>query len=213
MKKLFTVFNPKELNLLRALSSPTRIQNFLNDLQYNTSHIDTCYSPRTVLKKSRAHCIEGSLLAATALRMHGFPPLIIDLTASNNDLDHVIAIFQKNGFWGAISKTNHAVLRFREPVYKNIRELVMSFFHEYTNDDGKKTLRSYSEPVDLSQFDNKNWMTSHDHLWYIAEHLIKIPHTPILSRSQIATLRYADPIEIKIGNIKEWPKNKNSNQI
>ncbi len=144
------------------------------------------------------------MLAALALRLHGYPPLIVDLTSTAEDLDHVIAVFKQHGHWGAISKTNHAVLRYREPIYKTIRELVMSYFHEYTTDDGKKTLRSYSEPVDLSRFDDRGWMTDEEDVWYVAEHLVEIPHTPLLSRNQIATLRRADPIEIKIGKMKQW---------
>ncbi len=204
MHELFAQFTPQELHELKNLSTPSKIQGFLNALPYNTSRKDTCYSPRTVLKKNRAHCIEGALLAAAALRFHGSPPLIVDLSATDDDLDHVIAVFQKNNCWGALSKTNHAVLRYREPVYATIHELVMSYFHEYTNDDGKKTLRSYSDPIDLSQFDNKQWMTSKTHVWYIANFLVDASHHSILSRSQIASLRHADPIEITIGNIKEW---------
>ena len=113
-------------------------------------------SPRLVLRNNKCHCIEGAIFAALALRFHGYKPLVVDLTASKDDFDHVIAVFKKDGKWGAISKTNHAVLRYREPVYKSIREIVMSYFHEYANDDGKRTLRSFSLPVNLSRFDKQN---------------------------------------------------------
>lgn len=148
--------------------------------------------------------MEGAMLAALLLRNCGFAPLVVDLTASKKDFDHVIAVFQTAGRWGAISKTNHAVLRYREPVYASIRELVMSYFHEYFNDDGKKTLRSYSEPVDLSRFDSREWMTSEEEVWYIPEYLARVKHTKILTPSQIARLRKADPIEIKAGKLLEW---------
>ncbi|MBI2638995.1 hypothetical protein HYW83_05395 [Candidatus Peregrinibacteria bacterium] len=193
----------REWIILQRLNSPSKIQDFLNKLQSHKK--DTCFSPRVVLQKQKAHCMEGALLAAAALRFHGFPPLIVDLTASKKDFDHVIAVFQICGKWGAISKTNHAVLRYREPVYDSIRELAMSYFHEYFTDDGKKTLRSYSDPVDLKRFDGRGWTTSPKEVWYIPEYLAEIPHHKILTRSQISRLRKADPIEIKVGKMLEFP--------
>ena len=121
-------FNKEELKTLKRLDSPAKIQDFLCRLRYNPK--DTCFSPRMVLRKRCCHCVEGAMLAAAALRLNGRKPLLVDLTASRRDLDHVIAVFRENGKWGAISKTNHAVLRYREPVYTSIRELAMSFFHE-----------------------------------------------------------------------------------
>jgi len=163
-------------------------------------------SPRMVLRTGRCHCIEGALLAAAALRLHGHRPLIVDLTANDRDQDHVIAVFKQHGHWGAISKTNHAVLRYREPVYKTIRELVMSYFHEYFDDKGRKNLRSYSRPIDLSRFDNQNWMTSEEDVWCIPNHLVDVPHQKIMSRPQIATLRKADRIELKAGDVVQFKK-------
>lgn len=193
---------PKERALFRQLSTPAKIQDFLNKIPAHRR--DTCFSPRTVLKRRRAHCMEGAMLAAAALRFHGFPPLVLDLTSSAHDLDHVVAIFKEGGKWGAVSKTNHAVLRYREPVYRDIRELAMSYFHEYTDNSGRKTLRSFSAPVDLSRFDARGWMTSEKPVWYIPEYLAKVRHTEILTRSQAARLRRADPIERKVGRILEW---------
>lgn len=195
-------FTPQERRILKSLHKPAKIQDFLNRLRAHKK--DTCFSPRTVLQKRKAHCMEGAMFAAAALRFHKFPPLIVDLTASKKDFDHVIAVFQTDGKWGAISKTNHAVLRYREPVYASIRELVMSYFHEYFTDDGKKTLRSYSDPVDLSRFDKKGWMTSKEEVWYIPDYLAEIPHHKILTRSHISRLRRADPIEIQVGRMLEW---------
>lgn len=158
-----------------------------------------------MLKQNRAHCIEGACLAAAILRFHGHKPLIVDLTSRKGDLDHIIAVFQQNGYWGAISKTNHAVLRYREPIYKNIRELIMSYFHEYIqNETRAKTLRSYTDPIDLSQFDAKNWMADEKNLWYIVDHIFATKHHSILSRKQIANLRKADKIEVEAGTITEW---------
>ena len=201
-------FNKQELSILKKLNTPKKVQDFLDTLKVNFEPDgDTCRSPRVVLRTKNAHCIEAAMLASATLRIHGNRPLILDLTSSYGDEDHVIAVFKNQGSWGAISKSNHAVLRYREPVYKTIRELVMSYFHEYTDNKGKKTLRSYSMPVDLSRFDKLGWTTSEDNVWYIPEHLLKIPHKQILTRSQIAGLRKADKLEIEAGKLTEWKAN------
>ena len=200
-------FTPSELKILQGLNTPRKIQDFLERLEINfEKRGETCLSPRMVLKKKRAHCIEGALLAAAALRLHGHKPLIVDLTANDQDEDHVITVFKQHGHWGAISKTNHAVLRYREPVYRTVRELVMSYFHEYFDKQGRKNLRSYSQPVNLARFDKKNWMTSEEDVWYIPEYLVDIPHQKIMSRAQIATLRKADKTELNAGNIIQFKK-------
>jgi len=196
----------KELRILKKLNSPKKIQDFLDKLRINFEEKgESCMSPRIVLKTKKAHCIEAALLAALALRIQGFKPLVVDLTASKKDYDHVIAVFKKYGKWGAISKSNHAILRYREPVYSSIRELVMSYFHEYT-DKGTKNLRSYSMPVNLSRFDKKGWVTSGENVWYISDYLAKIKHKKILNRKQIANLRKVDRIEIKAGSLVEWTR-------
>jgi len=132
--------------------------------------------------------------------------LIVDLESSKDDFDHVIAVFQHKGHWGAISKTNHAVLRYRDPIYNSVRELVMSYFHEYFDEKGRKTLRCYTEPVDLSRFDERGWMTAKENVWYIPEHLVEVPHLPLLTRSQIKLLKKPDLVEMKYGEIVEWKK-------
>src|SRR5688572_17064664 len=169
-----------ERKILRALDAPWKIQDFLNATPTNHEPDgDTCLSPRRVLREKRAHCMEGAMLAAAALRFHGEPPLVVDLMGAPDDCDHVIAVFRRNGHWGAISKTNHSVLRYREPVYRTIRELVMSYFHEYSSQEtGKKTLRSYSAPVDLSRFDALGWMTREDDVWEIPSYLADVRHVP-----------------------------------
>lgn len=145
------------------------------------------------------------MLAAAALRMAGERPLLMDLTTTDDDQDHVVALFRRHGCWGAVSKTNHAVLRYREPVYRTLRELAMSYFHEYfLQANGKKTLRSFAGPVDLSRFDRRGWMTSEEEVWYVPEHLCEVPHTPMLTRAQIASLRPADGVERCAGDIVEW---------
>ncbi len=201
-------FTEKEVKVFKLLNTPKKIQDFLNKIPANFEYDgETVLSPRRVLRENRAHCMEGAMFAAAVLRFHGYKPLVLDLTTVKDDYDHVVAVFKHKGHWGAISKTNHAVLRYREPVYKTIRELVMSYFHEYfTNHDGKKTLRSYSMPVDLSRFDQQGWMTSEEDVWYVPEYLAEVEHVPILTKSQIAFLRKADPVEIKAGSIVEWKK-------
>ena len=198
-------FSKEEIQLFKSLNNPKKIQDFINKIPVNKEpEGDTCISPKQVLLQNRAHCIEGAMLAATIFRFHNQPPLLLDLTSNPKDFDHVVAPFKKDGYWGAISKTNHAVLRYREPVYKTIRELVLSYFHEYFLDNGKKTLRTYSMPVNLSKFDNKNWMTSEKNVWFIAQHLVNVKHYPILNKKQIHFLRKAEPIEIEAGKIIEW---------
>lgn len=199
-----------ELRLLRRLRTPARIQDFLNDLPQNHEpNGDTCFSPRLVLRQGRAHCMEGAMLAAAALRLHGHRPLVLDLTATQDDQDHVVALFRQHGCWGAVSKTNHAVLRYREPIYRTVRELALSYFHEYfLQSNGKKTLRSYAGPIDLSRFDRRGWMTSLEPVWYVPEYLCCVPHRSVLSRGQAASLRRADAIERRVGDIVEWKKGK-----
>lgn len=198
----------KEEKIFRELKNPAKIQDFLNKIPINFDYNkDSCMSPRMVLKKNKCHCIEGAIFAALALRFQGYKPLIVHLKASKDDYDHVIAVFKKNKKWGAITKTNHGVLRYREPVYKNLRELVMSYFHEYFNNKGRKALRSYSVPVNLSKFDKKKWITSEKDLWYIDSYLDKAKHYKILTRKQARKLRKADKIEIEIGKIVDWKAN------
>ena len=168
-----------ELRLLRKLSTPEKIQEYLDDLPYNKEKEgETCFSPRRVIRHNTAHCFEGALFAAAALRVNGRPPLILDLEAVRDD-DHVIAVYRTNGCWGAIGKSNYAGLRLRSPVYRNLRELALSFFEHYYNVAGEKTLRAYSRPVNLARFDPINWMTSEQPLWPIPEYLVEVKHTPI----------------------------------
>jgi len=170
------------LKLLRKLSTPEKIQKFLDDLPYNKEkNGETCRSPRLVLENNTAHCFEAALFAAAALRANGRPPLILDL-ASVRDDDHVIAIYRANDCWGAIAKSNYAGLQFRSPVYRTLRELALSYFEHYYNLKGEKTLRAYSSrPVTLARFDSINWMTTDEPLWAIAEYLCEIKHTSIFN--------------------------------
>src|SRR3989344_2264076 len=195
-------FTKKEKALLKKLNTPAKVQNFLNGLKFNFEESgETLKSPLYTLRARRAHCFEGALLGAYILSRYchlGFPPLILYLKTTKEDYDHVIAPFKVNGFWGALSKTNHAVLRYREPVYKNIRELVMSYFHEYFLDNGQKTLRAYSKPLSLNIFE-KDWPVLRGDLWGIDEELDKIKHFSILQKTAVRNLRKADRVEIRAG--------------
>lgn len=193
------------MDKLPNIKTPEKIQDFLNTLEFNfEKKSETWMSPSESIKAGRAHCFEGALLAAALFWQNGEKPLILDLKTTKDDFEHVVALFKRDGYWGAISKTNHAVLRYREPVYKTVRELVMSYFHEYFLSSGKKTLRSYSKPFDLSKF-GKTWITSQEDLYHIDRALDLSPHIKILTQKQIKNLRNADKVEIKAGEIIEYP--------
>jgi hypothetical protein len=168
-----------ELRSLQALRTPAGIQRFLDRSPYHVA--TTAWSPRLVLHHRTAHCLEGAIFAAAALRANGYPPLVLDLEAER-DTDHVIAVFQRRGLWGAIGSSNYSTCRWREPVYRTLRELSMSYFDGYFNLAGERSLRSYSRPISLARFDRRNWMTTEEPLWFIAEHLLEVAHTRLLPR-------------------------------
>jgi len=185
-------FLRSELAVYRRLTTPEKIQRFLDDLAYNKEpNGPTCRSPRLVLRDRTAHCMEGALMGAAALRMIGLPPLLLDFEAVRDD-DHVLAIFRVRGCWGALAKSNYAGLRYREPVYRTLRELAMSYFEHYFNLRREKTLRNYSRPVNLKRFDAIHWMTAEDEVWAIPEYLCEIPHRPLLRIPRTARLSRVD---------------------
>lgn len=201
----------EEEKIIKKLDTPAKIQTFLNKIPINFDYCeDTCMSPRMVLRNWKCHCIEGAILAAFALRFHGKKPLIIHFKTTRDDEDHIIAVFKEHGKWGAISKTNHPILRYREPVYNSIRELAMSFFHEYFDKKRKKSLRSYTMPINLARFDKKGWVTSEKDLWYVDNYIDRIKHIQVLTRKQINNLRKADKVEDKIWGIREWERGSGS---
>jgi len=183
-------FTPAELRRLRALKTPDGIQRFLDAIPYHLA--GTAWSPRKVLQEKTAHCLEGAIFAAAALRVLGFPPLLLDLEA-DQDTDHVLAVYKIRGHWGAIAKSNFSGCRNREPVYRNVRELALSYFHTYFNLRGERTLRRYSQPVNLARFDRRGWMTTETGVWFIAEFLVDIPHRPLLRRGLEKHLTRVDP--------------------
>jgi hypothetical protein len=187
-------FSDGELRKLRALKTPAGVQSFLDEIPYNLGY--TARSPRRVLHDRIASCLEGGIFAAAALRTLGFPPLIFDLEAKQ-DTDHVVAIFNMRGHWGAVAKSNFTGCRYREPVYRTLRELAMSYFNIYFNLRFERTLRRYSRPVNLARFDRLHWMTTHKPIWFIAEHLCEIPHIRLLTPTLEKHLTRLDPRSIK----------------
>jgi len=196
----------KEEKFLRTLSTPIKIQNFLDSLPLNWEKGGETYmSPRRVLSMKRAHCLEGALLAAVSLWLQGEKPLLLDLKTINGD-DHVVALYQKNNYWGAISKTNHSSLRFRDPIYKTIREITVSYFHEYFSDEtGQKILISYSRPFDLSLL-GESWVTANEELFDLAQKIDDSRHFVIFPKKNKRYLRPADKMERKAGLLREWTK-------
>ena len=193
----------KHFSVFKKLNSPSKIQDFINKIPINFEpEGETCHSPLMVLKNKKAHCMEGAVLAAACFWYHGKPPLLLDLKTIKDD-DHVVALFKENGRWGAVSKTNHAVLRYRDPVFKTIRELALSYFSEYFLDSGIKTLRSYSAPFSLLQYDD-DWLVSEKDIWRIPEELDSSRHFKIFSAG--TRLRPADSVEIEAGKITEWKR-------
>jgi len=197
-----------EFAVLRRLSTPQKIQKYLLGMQQNFElDGDSCATVRMVLRDKRAHCIEGALVAAAALWVHGEPPLLLDLRAKR-DSDHVVALFRRNGHWGCISKTNGPDLRWRDPVYRTLRELALSYLHEYSNRRDHKSLREYSRPYDLRRAKLEDWVTGTEGAWAIAEKLDEIRHYDLVSPAQAKMLVRRDPFEREIAMLTQYKKPK-----
>ena len=187
-----SAFTSAERAVFRRLNTPVRIQGFVDGLAYNKEPDGpTCRSPRRVLRDRTAHCMEGALFAAAALRQLGYPPVLLDLEAVRDD-DHVLAIFRVKGHWGAIGKSNYSGLRFREPIYRNLRELAISYFEHYYNHRGEKTLRAYSRPLHLNRLRGVDWMTGEEDVWAVPQRLCEIPHRALVTAAQIRALSRMD---------------------
>jgi hypothetical protein len=189
MAKRSLDFTPAELRKLRSLKTPYGIQKLLDDMPYHLE--DTAWSPRLVLRERTAHCLEGAVFAAAALQANGYPPLLLDFEAVH-DTDHVLAIFREKGHWGAIAKSNYSGCRYREPVYRSLRELAMSYFNLYFNLRRERTLRTFSRPVNLTRFDSLHWMTSDKPVWYIPIYLCEIHHYQLLRPGMAKRLHRID---------------------
>ena len=194
---------PDEGRVLRALKTPRQIQEFVAALPANFEEGGDCLrSVRGVLRHGEAHCIEAAFTAACALWLQGEPPLIMDLSAKG-DADHVVALFRRGGCWGAISKSNHVWLRWRDPIYRSLRELAMSYFHEYTF-GGRKTLRSHSAAFDLRQFAIDLWVTSEDDCWEVGAALDEARHFPLITPAQARRLLPRDAIELRANELLQY---------
>ena len=196
---------PSDFAVLRRLDTPQKIQSFVHyDLRQNFE-LDgqTCRPVREVLRTRRAHCIEGAMVAAAALWIHGEPPLLLDMRAER-DFDHVITLFRRHGCWGAISKTNGIGLRGRDPVYRTLRELAMSYFHEYTNKLEHKTLREYSLPFDLRQVESSVWASGTKNCWDVGEKLDELRHFTLVNGRNMKNVTRRDPFERRLGGMLQY---------
>lgn len=205
--KIKAILTPLERKLFSRLNTPQKIQDYLDTLPINFETAGETYmSPRRMIRAKSAHCFEGALFAAAVLAYHGHKPLLLDLKTAPIDQDHVVTLFKQNGFWGAISKTNHAVLRFRDPIYASVRELALSYFHEYFLDDGRKTLRTYSAPFDLSTY-GIDWVTTESDLFDLVQELDESRHFPLLPKKNRRLLRKATDFEIRTLAVAQWRAN------
>lgn len=190
------IWTRAEEALFRRLSTPERIQRFLDGLPYRAETEPAC--PRGVIAERRAHCYDGALFAAAALRRLGHPPRLVDLRAVRDD-DHVLAVFQVGGAWGALAKSNFAGLRFREPIHRTLRELALSYFEDYFNTDGEKTLREVSGPLGLAQFDRLGWEFRTGPLQLISDRLDALHHRRLLTPLQARRLVRVDARSMEAG--------------
>ena len=197
----------REYAILRKLDQPSKVQAFLNKIPCNHEiGGETVLSVREVLRQRRAHCIEGAMVAAAALWVNGIKPLVIHLDCHISDYPHVIAVFRHHGFWGAISKTNGAPLRYRDPIYRSLRELALSYFHEYSNKRGHKTLRSYSVPFDMRRIPPHEWVTATENCWKTHDRITDLRHFALISPRQERLLAPRDKFERKASKIVEHPR-------
>jgi hypothetical protein len=187
-----------ELALLRRLSSPARIQEWIDGLTYRPEDDPGC--PRRVIAERRANCYDGAVFAAAALRRLGHPPALLDMWADRDD-DHVLAVFRVDGHYGAVAKSNFAGLRFREPIFRTLRELVLSYFEDYYTEDGRKTLRAYSGLLSLAQFDPLGWTFRDPPLRLVSDRLDALRHRPVLTPAMVRRLAPLDARSIRAGMV------------
>jgi hypothetical protein len=195
---LESLLNLEQLDLLRSLDHPVKIQAFLDSVPYSAE--DRNRSPLEVLRDRQAHCLDGALFAAAALRRLGYPPVVLDMFPDPGmDDDHVLAIFKRHGRYGAIAKSNFVGLRYREPVYRTLRELVMSYFDDFFNVNGVKTLRSYTRPVQVQRFDRENWEVQEAGVDAIEAYLLRLPRRSLLVAETASELQPVDRLSYQAG--------------
>ena len=204
-RKLAAVLTPRERQLFNRLDTPQKIQNFLDTLPANFElDGDTHMSPRRVLRTRVAHCTEGALLAAACLAFHGRDAYLLDLRSLPSDQDHVVTLFRERGLWGAISKTNHVVLRWRDPIYKSPRELAMSFAHEYYLKSGRKSLVAISKPFRVTRYAPARWVTAEENLDWLIVALDDSPHLALAPKAALRGQRRATAFEREVTDRPEW---------
>lgn len=207
IKKLLS---KKEVSIVKKLNTPNKVQDFLDKMPFNFEKKGETYmSPRRMLREVVAHCFEGALLATLCLSYYGYENYLLDLKvkeSAKTDSDHTLCVFKIGRFWGAISKTNHSVLRWRDPIYRNVRELAMSYFHEYFLDNGEKTLSSYSKPFDIWKRFGTKWVTAEEDLDKIAEALDWSPHLNFTPKQNKKYIRPAGKTEIKGAAVVEYKR-------
>lgn len=203
MRKIDEQISPSERQVLSYLDSPSAIQSFLNSVPYSEDKFYRC--PLRVLRDRKGHCFDGALFAAMALRRLGHPARILELVPNDRDDDHIIALFKLHGGWGSVAQSNFSGLRFREPVYRSLRELVMSYFEDHFNAAGEKTLRGYRGPVHLQTFDRLEWMSSDDGLDSLADGMNRYHIQPLLTAEMEAGLSLADERSINAGLLGSNP--------
>ncbi len=188
---------PAERKLLSGLDTPAHIQDYLNAIPYSEDEFYRC--PLRVLRERKAHCFDGALFAAMALRLLGHPPLILELIPNERDDDHLLALFKKYDHWGAVAQSNFTGIRYREPVYRSLRELVMSYFEDFFNAAGEKTLVGYRTPVNLKVFDPLDWMSSDAGLETLADGMDRYKIIPVITDEMAANLALADKRSLQAG--------------
>jgi hypothetical protein len=203
---LRTLLMPAEHRLFARLDSPQKIQDFLDRLPANFElNGDTVQSPRTMVATRMAHCAEAALFAAAALVFHGKRAWLMDLRALPSDQDHIVTLFRERGLWGAISKTNHAILRWRDPIYRSARELAMSYAHEYCLPGGKKSLLEFSRPFSLTRYAPARWVTAPDDLHWLMDRLDAAPHLALAPPHAMRRRRRSSKVELRAQEVVEWP--------
>jgi hypothetical protein len=214
-QQLQSLLSPAEHRVLRRLNTPKKVQDFLDSFPteyFSPAGEPTIKSPHAALKAKKIHCMEGAMIAVTALAYHGREPLLMDLQSASFDYDHVVALFKQGRYWGAVSKTNHSVLRWRDPVYLSPRELAMSYYNEYfwPEKDRRfrhKTMLAYSKPFDLRRYHPSKWFAAKDLDW-LAEALDSSHHFPVVPKGMLPHLRRANLIEVKAMKLEEWKESK-----
>jgi hypothetical protein len=171
-------FTRKEWRIIKSHPTPREVQRFLSSLPYNHEKEGaTCQSFRSVIRENRAHCLEGALTAAVILEQHGYPPLLVSVE-SQDKLDHVLFLYKKNNRYGAVARSRDPGLHGRKPVFRTVRDLVMSYFDAYIDRSGRITGYAVASLDDLGNYD---WRFSTRNVWKVERYLQEIPHREIRS--------------------------------